>query len=538
MCSYGSAMFVRDASKRYGDKISPCKLLTESYRDGNGVPRHRTILNLSKLPENIANAIEQGASGKKVVSLEDITQEDNRSLGEITILKRLADRTGLSRILEKKLGRLVSGLVMAMVFNRISLPKAKYSVKDWLETNYLPELLKIGRDKFHHNRLYEALSVLAENQVEIEEGLWQETKQREKNLTLILYDISSTYLEGEQNDLAEYGYNRDGKKGKKQLVIALITTPQGRPVSIEVLPGNTADKATLIRKVEELKRRFGLKEVVYVFDRGMRDEKKLATLRSNNAKYITALTKKEIRQLIKKGAPIQPGLFDKRNLVEYQTGNQRYIICKSDQATRSGKVREKLLGKTEEKLEMIKKNVLLGRRKDPVKIAAWAEGWLKKWKMKKYFEVEIKEGHFNYHRRESLIQRDQKLDQLYVLETTEKSLSPEEVQRSYKNLSVVERDFRVIKSTLDIRPVHHRKEKTVRGHVFVCFLALYLRKELELQLQPLLEKHTFSYLLTQLREIRQSKLVAGKYQTQILNRLKPLQKDTLSTLQMRVSTIT
>lgn len=530
-------MYIVDASKQYKYKLSPCKLLVRSYRDENGIPRRRTILNLSKLPQELANTIEQSVKGKKMVSIEDITQEDNRSLGEVTVLKRLSDRLGLTKILRDRLGNLAAGLTLSMAINRISLPKAKYSMREWVETTYLPEILEINLSDYHHNTLYEVLEILSENKLEIEEALWEKTKELEEGLTLMLYDITSTYLEGEQNELAEYGYNRDKKKGKKQINIALVTTPKGRPVSVEVLKGNITDKATLLKKIKELKKRFNLKEIIYVFDRGMRDQEKLSVLRTKQIKYITALTRGEINHLIEKGAPIQPGLFDQTDIAEYRTDNEkRYIICKSDVATRSTRTREKLLQKTEEKLRMVKRQVKKGNWKSVKVIAARSERWLQKWKMKKYFDIEIKEGYFGYCRKENLIDKAEKLDQFYVLETTDTALSAREVQQGYKNLAVVESDFRTMKSYLKVRPIHHRKEITVKGHVFVCFLGLYLRKELEIQLQFLLKEkdYTFSYLLTQLREIRQSKLKAGEHETHLVNQLKPLQKKILSILRMRV----
>lgn len=527
-------MYIVDASKQYRYKFSPCKLLVKSYRDKQGIPRRQTILNLSKLPQKLARTIEQSVSGKTMVSLEEITQEDNRSLGEGVIFKRLADRLGLTKILQEKLGNLVAGLTFSMAVNRISCPKAKYSLREWVETTTLPEILKINLSDYHHNTLYEVLEILWENQSVIEEEMWEKTKETEKGLTLMLYDITSTYLEGEQNELAEYGYNRDGKKGKKQINIALVATPMGRPVAVEVLKGNITDKATLLGKINELKKRFQLEEVIYVFDRGMKDREKLNVLRIQKIKYLTALTKGEINNLIEKGAPLQPSLFDEQDIAEYKTEDQRYIICKSDVATRSTRTREELLRRTEEKLEMVKRNVAKGNWKSVRVVAARSERWLQKWGMKKYFELEIEEGHFSCRRREELIAKAGKLDQFYVLETTDMKLSPKEIQQGYKNLAVVESDFRILKSYLEIRPVHHRKKATVKGHVFVCFLALYLRRELEIQLRPLLKDHPFSYLLTQLREIRQSKLKAGEYETCLVNQLNPLQKKILAALRMRI----
>lgn len=537
MCLNSSKMFIRDASRTYRNKTSECKLLTKSYRDENGIPRHKTILNLSKLPDKLASTIEQQVKGERMVSLDKITQEDNRSLGEVTVLQRLAKRLGISQILQKYLGKQIAALVLAMVVNRISLPKSRYSLREWLETTYLPEIQQVPLKEYHYNKLYEALVKLLDKQAVIEERLWERTKEKEGELTLMLYDVTSTYLEGEQNELGAYGYSRDKKKGKKQIVVALVTTPWGRPVTVEVLKGNITDKTTLLAKVEELKKRFNLKDVVYVFDRGMQDEGKLEALQTKKVAYITALRKAEIRKLVEDGAPIQLGMFDKQNLAEYTRDGIRYIICKSDQESRNKKQREKLLAKTEEELKKIKVSIANKKLRDPVKIAARAERWLNKWKMKKYFTITIKERFFEYSRRTDLTEEADMLDQLYVLETTEEKLSAEKIQQGYKNLSVVERDFRTIKSSLDIRPVNHRKKETTRGHVFVCFLALYIKRELEMALHPLLEKNTFSSLLTQLREIRQSKLVAGVYQRYILNEMNPLQKKILATLNMRVMPI-
>jgi transposase len=528
-------MYVIDVSKKYGDKISPCKLLVKSYRDENGISRKKTILNLSKLPSNISEAIQLSAYNKTTVSLESITQKDNRSLGEVTILLRIADKLGMTNVLKKTLGKQVASLVLAMVINRISLPKSRYSLREWLGTTYLPEILKTPLPEFHHNKLYHALFKLHDQQGKIEDELWKTTKQKEGNLTLMLYDITSTYLEGEQNELGAYGYSRDKKRGKKQLVIGLVTTPKGVPVTAEVLPGNTTDKTTLLTKIEELKKRFSLTEIVYVFDRGMADEGKLEILRAKKVKYITALKRDEIRKLVTDGAPIQLGMFDQQDLAEYTTNNRRYIVCKSDCEERAKKTRERLLAKTEEELKKIKTSIAKKQLRDPLKIAARAERHLNRFKMKRYFQIEIKERYFSYSRKKDYTEEADILDQLYVLETTEKKLPAQKVQQGYKNLSVIEGDFRTIKSSLNIRPVNHVKEETTKGHIFVCFLALYIKRELETQLTPLLnQKHTFSSLLTQLKEIRQSKLVAGEHKRYIVNEPNPMQKKILSALKMRI----
>ena len=528
-------MYITDASKQYKHKFSPCVLLVESYRDKLGKPRRRTILNLSKTPPAITQAVKLAVAGKTPVSLEEVTQPDNRSLGEVTILHRLAGKLGIINILKQKLGRHITALVLAMVINRVSEPRSRYGLREWLETNYLAEIVEVPLEQFHHNRLYEALKLLTNKQQEIEAELWGKTKQIEGGLRLILYDITSTYLEGQQCELAEYGYSRDKKRGKKQILVALVTTPTGRPVSVEVLRGNTADKSTLMSKVRQLKERFGLEEVIYVFDRGMRDEGKLGMLRSSEIAYITALTRGEVGDLVKEGV-IQLGLFDQQ-MAEYREGNKRYIVCRSAQWQRNRKRREELLRKTEEGLEGLRRSVITGKVKDAVKIAKKA-GWkVRRWKLGRYFNLKIQEGYFGYERRNEQLREAEELDWVYVLETTEQELEAQQIQEGYKNLAKVEEDFRELKSVLEVRPVNHRKEETVRGHVFVCFLALYLRKQLELLLQPLFEHQpevTFSRVLTRLKEIRQSRLQAGEYQRMIVNQLDQLQQEILTTLKMRI----
>lgn len=356
-------MHIHNASKQYKNKYSECLLLQESYRDEYNIPRHRTILNLSKLPRSLTRVIIDAVKGKVLVDINQITQTDNRSLGEVTVFYRLAQRVGLVRILGEQLGKHIASLTLAMVINRVSLPKSRYALSEWLPTTFLPEILHTSLTHFHHNKLYEALVILTQHQRRIEDELFVKTREKENGLRLMLYDITSTYLEGEQCELAAYGYSRDKQSGKKQLIIGLVATPSGRPVTVEVLTGNTADKTTLLAKIEELRQRFNLTEVIYVFDRGMKDEQKLSLLRSNHFTYITALTRTEVETLAKAGV-IQLGLFDEE-LAEYHQGERRYVICRSDQWERNRVRRENLLTKTEGELQKLKERVTQGKLKDP-----------------------------------------------------------------------------------------------------------------------------------------------------------------------------
>ena len=320
-------MFIIDVSKKYKNKTSACRLLVESYRDIHGVPRHKTLLNLTKVHPVFAQVIEDQVKGKTMVALSELKQTNNKSLGETAVLKKLSDSLQITRVLHKHLGKNHADRILAMAINRVSSPKARYSLNEWLETTYLSDLFKQKLSHFHYNHLYTALFALSQKQKEIEKDLFTVTAKLESGMTMMLYDITSTYLEGEENELAAFGYNRDGKKGKKQIVVSLVVTPKGRPVCVDVLSGNTADKSTLITKITELKTRFTIKEIIYVFDRGMKDAKKLELLRTSRIEYITALNRNEIEKLAAQGAPLQMGLFDKTNLMEYTLGNRRFILC-------------------------------------------------------------------------------------------------------------------------------------------------------------------------------------------------------------------
>ena len=311
----------------------------------------------------------------------------------------------------------------------------------------------------------------------------------------MFYDVTSSYYEGRSCGLMRFGYNRDAKRGKTQVVYGVLTGGAGCPVAVSVYPGNTGDPATLGDQVASLKGRFGLARVVLVGDRGMVTEARIETLRRHpGVGWISALRSSAIRGLLDDGA-LQPSLFDERNLAEITTPafpGERLVACYNPLlADQRARKREALLGATESQLDTIVRQVKR-RRKTPLTAAEIGQrvGRIKgRFKVAKHFRLAIADGAFAYGRDGDAIATEARLDGIYVIRTSEPAarLSPEDAVRGYKGLAQVEQAFRCLKG-LDIliRPIRHRHEDRVRAHIFLCLLAYYLQWHLRKALAPLL----------------------------------------------------
>ena len=298
----------------------------------------------------------------------------------------------------------------------------------------------------------------------------------------MLYDLSSSYFEGECCPLAQHGYSRDGKKGTLQVNYGLLTDAQGCPVSLSVFAGNTSDPQTLLAQIEKLQKDFALESVILVGDRGMISQKQIATLNAKTGvEWISALKSGAIRTLVAAGC-IQMDLFDERNLFELAHEDypgERLIVCRNPQlaALRTHK-RRALLGATVAELEAVKRMVTHGRLKDAEKIGVRVGRVINKYKMAKHVVLEIDTGHFSFRIDEDKVAAEAALDGLYVVRTSlpSEQASSADTVRHYKGLSAVERAFRSLKSDdLQIRPIHHHSENRVRAHLFLCMLAYYVK---------------------------------------------------------------
>ena len=414
--------------------------------------------------------------------------------GHVCLILETIKKLNLDTIISHKNCRnrdLIMGMITARIINPTSKLATVRGFNNQTCSNSLGKLLKL--EKATENELYSALDWLVKNQEKIENKL---ASIHLKEGSLVLYDVSSTYIEGTACELAKYGYNRDKKKGKTQIVFGLLCDKNGCPIAIEVFEGNVKDTSTIGKQIEKVRTRFDIKNVVWVTDRGILTNNKINELVKpvEGLDYITGLTKAQIKKLAEVDA-IQLGLFDEVNLVEISHedyGDERLIVCRNPLiAKKNHHQREGLLKKVEKELEKIVLATVREKRKlkEKDKIALRVGRVLNKYKVNKYYELEIKEDSFSYRRKEELITTEKALDGVYIIRTSVKKevISAEETVIAYKNLSQVERAFRCYKSMdLKVRPIYHYKSDRVKAHIFLCMLAYYVEWHLKQLLAPLL----------------------------------------------------
>jgi hypothetical protein len=406
----------------------------------------------------------------------------------------MVKQLGLDKILGVRSSREKS-LVMAMITDRIIAPSSKLATARGIgpetESTSLNALLELG--DVDVDELYDAMDWLGRRQEKIEGVL---AARHFSAGSLVLYDVTSTYFEGRKCPLAKLGHNRDGKKGKLQIVIGLLCNAEGCPVSVQVFEGNTGDPKTLESQIRKLRERFNLKRITLVGDRGMLTEARLREdIRPEDGlDWITALRGDAIRKLVKTGC-IQPSLFDQTDMMEIVSDEfpgERLIVCKNPllAAERERKRRE-LLDATEKDLSKIVAAVTRPNRplRGEAKIALRVGKVLNRFKVAKYFLTEMSDQSFTYRRNDERISNDAALDGFYVIRTSvpQDILSSVETVRTYKRLSSVEHAFRSLKTVdLKVRPIRHYRERRVRSHVFLCMLAYYVEWHMRRVLAPML----------------------------------------------------
>ncbi|MFL5282328.1 MAG: IS1634 family transposase [Rhodopila sp.] len=472
----------------------PAILLRESYRH-EGKVRKRTLCNLSDWSPAHVEGLRSVLKGGTVIPAEQDAFTVTRSLphGHVAAALGTARKIGLDRILGPD-GNRCRDLVLAMLVGRILDPASKLAAARALSpataASSLGEALGLG--EIADDELYTALDWLLARQVAIETAL---ARRHLQNGTLVLYDVSSSYLEGRCCPLAKRGYSRDGKKGSLQIVYGLLCAPDGCPVAIEVFDGNTGDPTTLAPQIDKLKQRFGLDHVVLVGDRGMITEAPITSdIQSAGLDWITALRGPAIKDLLNSGA-LQLTLFDQRDMASITAPDypgERLVVCRNaDLAAERSRKREDLLAATEKDLAVIKARV--ERKRNPLRgtaeIALAVGAVLNAYKMKKHFDLTITDTTFRFARKTAEIAAEAATDGLYVVRTSlpEATLGDANTVRSYKSLARVERAFRCIKTVdLNVRPVYHWLEDRVRAHVLLCMLAYYLEWHMRQCLAPML----------------------------------------------------
>ncbi len=467
-------------------KSPPAILLRESTRQGKKIVK-RTLANLSSLSIAQAESIRRILKGEKLVKPEeyfDILRSPAH--GHVDAVLVTIRRLGLDKIIGSRRSK-ERDLVVAMIASRILCPQSKLALtRDWGNTT-LGELL--GVEEADDEALYAAMDWLYERQDAIEKRL---AARHLQDGGRVLYDLSSSYFEGEKCPLAALGYSRDKKKGKLQVNYGLLTDDRGCPVSISAFSGNTTDPKTLMPQVERLQGAFNLKSVVLVGDRGMISQKQVDELKGQaGVEWITALKTGAIRKLMDAQA-IQLTLFDERNLFELAHPDfpgEKLVACRNPELAHRRKYkREDLLNATSEELVKVQGMIERGYLKDAEKIGVRIGKVINRYKMAKHFKLEIAESQFSFEIDTEKVNAEAALDGIYVIRTSlGKELSAADTVRHYKALSQVERAFRSIKTMdLEVRPIRHYQEQRVRTHLFLCMLAYYVKWHMMEAWRPLL----------------------------------------------------
>jgi DDE family transposase len=465
-------------------------LLRRSYRDAQGRVRHENLGNLSHLPIEIIEAIRAMLAGRRLVDL-DAGFEICRSLphGHVAAVLGVLRALDLERLIGRERCR-ERDLVVALIVQRLIGAGSKLSAtRRFGQTTLASEL---GLGDVTEAELLRAMDWLLAQQDRIERAL---ARRHLAGEGFVLYDLSSSYVEGRCCPLARLGYSRDGKRGTLQINYGLICSPEGRPVGVRVHDGKTQDQQTVPDTVQTITARFGIANVVFVGDRGMITRAHAHALKACGVDFISALKAAQIRALID-GGDLQLSLFDELNLAEIsseQFPGERLVVCRNPAvAAERARKRCALLAATETELDKVSAMVdgPRGRLRsaDAGAIGQRVGRVVNRYKVAKHFKLDISDGHFAYQRKADQIQAEAALDGLYAIRTTcpPEQLSAPATVRAYKQLKTAERAFRTMKDTIEVRPIHHHLEPRVRAHVLLCMLAYYVAFELQARLAPLL----------------------------------------------------
>jgi len=471
-------MHIQRMKSTVGNKTYTSLLLRESYRKGKQVKK-RTIANLTNWAPELVAALDASLKGRQLVDAGSIKIGLGRAFGATFAFASLAKSLRLSDALgSSRHGRLA--LMMAVL--RSIKPVSKLGTVAMARNQAVEELL--GISSFDEDDLYGALDWLEKNQDSIEDALF---KARDGQCqTLFLYDVTSSYLEGQQNELAKYGYNRDKKSGKKQIVIGLLKDEHGLPVSVQVYEGNTLDHKTVSDQIKKLKERFGVKRVAMIGDRGMLKQAQIEELGAIEWNYITALTKPQLEKLLEQGV-IQLSLFDE-NICEVEQEGRRLILRRNTKrAEEVGANRQCRMDKFLVLVKETNEKLSRGLRADAQKNFQKVSAAVVRYNLEKFVSLRLDERLIEATIDEEKLQSAKQLDGCYALVTNldEKNCSKEMVHDRYKDLAQVESAFRLLKSSLDVRPMWHRRADRTRAHVFMVMLSLLLLEEFQRRIQDL-----------------------------------------------------
>jgi transposase len=526
-------------------RANPVGVLRSSFRQGDKI-KHANHGRITGLALDQLKLIQAAFRGDVIPkdSPQAFQTIDSREYGASYALLQLAKELELDKALYSRKEPWVQDC-LAMIVGRIVYAGSKLALSNQWKNTALWELCGVEGPVDVEDHCYLPMDRLLERQNAIQRKLAGKHLQ---NGHLVLYDITSTYFEGAyaQSDIVLFGYNRDGKKGHEQVVIGLLCNAQGCPVGVEVFAGNTQDASTVLAKVQELKRDYGLKEVTFVGDRGMITQTNAEKLKEVKGLHtISALTHRQILELVERKL-VQAELFDEKRIAEVvdpDKPGQRYCLCRNPQSgARETNTRQRLLDRTREALDKI-----VGRKKkgSTEKLSAQVGKILARYKMGKFVDWKVQEGRLKWQFNEARIEQEKLFDGCYIVraDVPKEQMNQDQVVGAYKNLSVVEQAFRNLKTvSLEIRPVYHKKDDRIRSHVFLCVLAYYVQWHMQQRLQPLFEadgqgknrQWTVANVIERLMSIRKQRVKVSGVEFDQVSQADEEQQNILDLLQVKL----
>ncbi|MDE0715322.1 MAG: IS1634 family transposase, partial [Gammaproteobacteria bacterium] len=462
-----------------------CHLLRETYVDRHGKVQKRTLTRLSPLDDGAIELLRGYLAGKAFATAGQAFRiTGSRTHGPVPAVLRAMELLEIPRLISSTASR-ERDLACAMIAARIIRPQSRLATVRWWGTTTLAE--HYGVEDAGADELYRAMDWLVGRRNRIQGKL---ARRLLANGDTVLYDLTSTWFEGSTCPLARFGYSRDRKRGRLQLNFGLLCDRLGRPVSVSVHPGNVSDAQTLPAEMVRLRRQFRLSRVILAGDRGMIARAHLDALREHpGLHWITAIRSRTIRKL-QRGGFLDPG--DRRSLVELthpEFPGERLLVCRNAPlARRRARVREELLEATEARLGEVRDSVSRGTLQGAAEIGLRTGACINRHGMKKHFMLDITDQSFSFRRNRASILEEQHLDGIYVIRTSlpKEQMDADDCVRGYKSLCNVERAFRTLKTTgLHVRPIHHRLEDRVTGHLFICMLAYYVEWHMREAWRPL-----------------------------------------------------
>ena len=453
----------------------PAILLRESFRDGDKV-RTRTLANLTSWAPERIEALRRALKGECDGLTGDLQPVCGPIFAVLFVLKQLAERVGLLRVLGTERG---AKLVLFLILARVAAQGSRLSAVRWATHHAVAETL--GLRRFDEDDLYDALDSLARHQERIEDALSRVTVRRRGGIpAVVLYDVTSSYVEGEHNALAALGYNRDKKPGTAQIVIGLLTSAEGEPLAVHVYEGNTSDPVTVPEQVQTLRTRFGVTEAIFVGDRGMIQTKGKAALTAAGCRYITALTTPQVRRLLHEQV-LRVEWFTS-HVHEVAHGAVRLILRRSEALRqRAARRRADKLAKLQSLLTTRHAFVQTSKRAKPDAGLQTLRAWVKRHKLDAFVQLSLHEGQLTATLDATAQAEAGRLEGCDVLETDvpQTALDAQTVHDRYRDLHEVEQDFRTMKTgRLEVRPIFVRKAPRPRAQVFVTMLAVHVVREM------------------------------------------------------------